>query len=80
MRIRMEDGRELEGTAIQIVQQMQSIAFGRERDSLSQYIDWVRRQTSDYMGVALDITGETDEERASSLVDQLLRARLAARI
>jgi hypothetical protein len=76
----MEDGRALEGTAVQIVQQMQSIAFGRDRDTLAQYIDWVQRQTSEFMGVTLAITGETGEQRAASLVDELLRAGLAARI
>lgn len=80
MRIRMEDGRELGGTPVQIVQQMQSIAFGRDKDTLGEYVDWVQRQTSEFMGVTLTIKGESGDDKAASLVDELLRTGLAKRI
>lgn len=80
MRIRMDDGREFEGTPIQIVQQMQSIAFGRDNDTLSQYIDWVQRQTGEMMGLELNVTGNRNDEKASSLVEEMLRTHLATRI
>jgi hypothetical protein len=77
MRIRMDDGREFVGTPTQIVTQMQSIAFGRDNDTLSEYIEWVQRQTQEFMGVDLKITGQTGDEKADSLVNELLRTRLA---
>jgi hypothetical protein len=80
MRIRMDDGREFEGTPTQIVQQMQSIAFGRDNDTLSDYIDWVKRQTQELMGIELQIKGATAAEKATSLIDEMLRTHLAARV
>ena len=42
MKIRINaDGRVLQGTPKQIVQAMQSIAFGQEDRTLGEYIDWV---------------------------------------
>jgi hypothetical protein len=80
MRIQMADGRELEGTPTQIVQQMQSIAFGRDHDTLSDYIDWVKRQTLEFEGIELNIEGASSNDKAASLVQELLRTGLARRI
>ena len=81
MRIRIvEDGRVLQGTPLQMVQQMQSVAFGREELTIAEYVDWVARQMSTMMGVQLDVRGTTADERARSLVDELLRAGFAEQL
>jgi hypothetical protein len=67
------DGRVLQGTALQMVQMMQAVAFGKEELSLSEYIDWVASQVARYMGVTLDVRGETPDDKARSLIDELLR-------
>jgi signal transduction histidine kinase len=78
MRIRIrEDGRELQGTAKQIVEQMRSVAWGREEQPLGQYIGWVVDQVGRMMGVELDVRGGSDDELARSLVDELLRTGFA---
>jgi hypothetical protein len=80
MQIRVKDGREFGGSAVQIVQQMRSIAFGRDGQPLGEYVDWVQQQTREFEGIDLNIRGEHAEEKAESLVDELLRTGLAARI
>lgn len=81
MRIRIvEDGRILQGTPLQMVQQMQSVAFGRDDMTIDQYVDWVATQLATMMGVQLEVRGTTADERARSLVDELLRAGFAEKI
>ena len=81
MRIKINaDGRVLEGTAKQIVEAMQYVAFGQQDRTLTEYIDWAAEQASRMNEVDLRITGSTDEERAESLVQAMLEARLAERL
>ncbi|RKI05683.1 hypothetical protein D7Y15_32780 [Corallococcus sp. AB030] len=75
----MRDGRVLQGTAVQIVKGMQDIAFGVERLSLGEYINWVVGNAQRFESTELRVQGETDEEKAASLVDEMLREGLAAR-
>ncbi|RJS13958.1 hypothetical protein DRW03_35585 [Corallococcus sp. H22C18031201] len=75
----MRDGRVLQGTAVQVVKGMQDIAFGVERLSLSEYIDWVVANAQRFESVALRVQGDTDEDKAASLVEEMLREGLAAR-
>ena len=78
MKIRINaDGRVLQGTPKQIVEAMQSIAFGQEDRTLGEYIDWAAEMASSMMGVELKVSGETDEEKAASLVAAMLEAGLA---
>lgn len=79
MVIVMRDGRVLQGTAVQIVKGMQDIAFGVERLSLSEYINWVVGNAQRFESTELRVQGETDEEKSASLVDEMLREGLAAR-
>jgi hypothetical protein len=73
----MMDGRLLEGTAKQIVQQMHSLALPVQHLSLAEYIEWVVANTLKWEGLELQVSGETDDERARSLVDEMLRTELA---
>jgi hypothetical protein len=79
MKIVMRDGRVFQGTAVQIVQAMQSIAFGVETFTLDQYIDWVIDNAQRFEGVELKVQGQTDEVRAGALVTAMLDLGLAAR-
>ncbi|WP_338869468.1 hypothetical protein [Myxococcus stipitatus] len=58
---------------------MQDIAFGVERLSFSEYIDWVVANAQRFESVALRVQGDTDEAKAASLVDEMVREGLAAR-
>ena len=81
MKIRINaDGRVLQGTPKQIVEAMQSIAFGQDNRTLSEYIDWAAEQASRMMEVDLKVSGETDEEKAASLVEAMLEAGLAEKM
>ena len=78
MRIRMRcDGRVFEGTPKQIVEGMQFIAFGQENRTLSEYIDWLVDQVQRLESMEMSVTGETDEEKAASLVKAMMEAGLA---
>jgi len=81
MRIKItSDGRVLEGTAKQIVEAMHYVAFGQEQRTLSEYIDWAVDQASRMNELDLKVEGETDEEKAASLVDAMLGAGLAEKV
>ena len=79
MRILLSDGRVFSGTPLQIVRAMQDVAFGAEHFSTAEYIDWVATNAERAEGVALQIEGETDEERAASLLAEMLRVGLATK-
>jgi hypothetical protein len=72
----MRDGRVFRGTAVQIVKAMQDIAFGVEQFTLPEYIDWVVQNAAKFEEVELKIAGETDEEKAASLVAEMIRTGL----
>ena len=81
MRIRMmADGRVLEGTAEQIVESMYALAFGQENRTLSEYIDWAVDQARRMNEIDLEVTGATDDDKASALVRAMLAAGLAQKL
>lgn len=79
MKVVMRDGRLFQGTARQIVSAMQDIAFTGQTLSLSEYIDWVVQNAMRFDEVALDVASGTDDERAASLVAEMIHAGLAKR-
>ncbi|MCB9547010.1 MAG: hypothetical protein H6706_14315 [Myxococcales bacterium] len=81
MRIRMmSDGRVFQGTAKQIVEAMKYIAFGQEQRSLGEYIDWLVDQVQRLESTDLKVEGDTDEEKAASLVQAMLGSGLAEKM
>ena len=80
MNIVMRDGRVFRGTAVQIVKAMQDIAFGVEQFTLPEYIDWVVQNAAKFEEGELKIMGETDEEKAASLVAEMIRTGLTRRM
>jgi hypothetical protein len=79
MKIVMRDGRVFQGTPLQIVKAMQDIAFGVGDFTVPAYIAWVVDNAQRFEGVELAVTGETEDERAASLVEAMLSAGLVAR-
>ena len=79
MKISMRDGRAFQGTALQIVKAMQDIAFGVDDFTVPEYIEWVVANARKFEEVELAITGATDDEKAKSLVEEMVRAGLAIR-
>jgi hypothetical protein len=81
MRLRITaDGRVLEGTAKQIAEAMHALAFGQENRTLSEYIDWAVDQARRMNEIDLEVTGTTDDDKASALVRAMLAAGLAQKL
>ena len=81
MRIRMmADGRVLEGTAKQIAEAMHALALGQDNRSLSEYIDWAVDQARRMNEIDMQVEGDTDDEKAKSLVHAMLEAGLAEKL
>jgi len=80
MKIRMQDGRVFEGTPVQIVQSMKSIALGAPTGTLGEYVDWVASRAGAIDGVALGSEGATDAAKCERLVEGLLARRLAEHV
>ena len=79
MTIVMRDGRAFQGTAVQIVQAMQRIAFGVDQLSLSDYIDWVAANALKFEAVVLKVDGATGDEKAAALVAEMIAHGLCAK-
>ena len=71
--------RVFEGTAMQIVEAMRSVAFAPSDVSLEAYMDWAVEQALSLSEVELVVQGETVQERAESFVASLLREGLVVR-
>lgn len=76
--ITLPDGRTFQGSALEIVGAMRALCFAPS-SSVRDYMDWLVGNTRRWQGLTLGVTGDTDAERAASLVDELLRAGLARR-
>jgi hypothetical protein len=80
MKIIMRDDRVFQGTPLQIVRAMKDIAFGVEDLSFKKYVDWVIANAVKLEGVELAAKGDTEEELAASLVDEMIRTGLTRRM
>ncbi len=76
----MADGRVLEGTTKQIAEAMHALAFGQENRTLSEYIDWAVDQARRMNEIDMQVEGDTDDEKAKSLVRSMLEAGLAEKL
>jgi len=81
MRIRLlADGRVLEGTALQITRDMQSLSFNHDGETISRYIDACTDHLARVDGVHLNVEGDTDGEKAASFVNEMLARGLATSV
>jgi hypothetical protein len=76
----LRDGRVFQGTPKQIVEAMQYIAFGQENRTLGEYIDWLVDQVQRLESIDLKVEGETDEDKAASLVQAMMGSGLAEKM
>ena len=78
MRIRIcADQRIYSGTPTELVQQMHERAFGAQHLSLSEYVLWAAGRARDMLGIHLEVSGDTADLKASSLVQSMLQTGLA---
>lgn len=77
MSIRMQDGRVFAGTTLEIVRAMQAGAFGTRDGPLGEYVDWAVEQASRMLAIDMRVVGSNDAQKASSLVDEMVRTGLA---
>ena len=73
-------GHAFEGTPRQIVEAMHYIAFWQENRTLGEYIDWLGDQVERLEETPLKVEGATDEEKAASFIDEMLRTGLAGKM
>lgn len=70
------NARVYEGSPVEIVRQMQMQDMGKRKASLGEYVDAMVHDAK-HWGFELTVTGETEEERATSLIASMLNTRLA---
>jgi hypothetical protein len=83
MKIIMRDGRAFEGTATEIVHEMQhggpagGISFIDPNLTMDEYIDLVVKQAREFAGAELRVVGDSTAERALSLLQEMNRMGLS---
>jgi hypothetical protein len=75
----MSDGRVIEGTPLQIVDFMRSLAFVPAGTLIADYIRTTVDQARTLMGVELEVEDGSDEEMAKALIRELVANGLAQR-
>jgi hypothetical protein len=81
MKIVMRDQRVFDGSdPLEIVRQMQELAFEAVDKPLPDYIAWVVENARNFDGVNLEVRGGTDDELAAALVNEMLRNDLAREV
>lgn len=59
---------------------MQYIAFGQEKRTLGEYINWLVDQVQRLESIDLKVEGETDEDKTASLVQVMMGSELAEKM
>jgi hypothetical protein len=80
MNIRLRDERMFTGTPLQIVRQMQSLTPGQQKAPLAHFVGWLVADVARSEGVALAVSGPTNDALAAALVEAMLAAGLAEKI
>ena len=80
MRVRLRnEERIFQGTPTQIVQQMQRTAIFAAHLSLDEYVGWCV-QNGGQLGLDVEVTGESTDERCASLLDQMIVTGFAEKL
>jgi hypothetical protein len=66
------DGRLFQGTALQIVKAMQSMAFVEPGTGIPGYIAWMEKNAERLGDEPLNVKGSTDDELAESLLEIMI--------
>jgi len=78
MRIQLRDEKRVfQGTATEVVQQMQVTAIFAAHLSLPDYIDWCVGNAKRLLELDVKVTGDSVEERCASLIAELVRTGFA---
>jgi hypothetical protein len=70
------EDRIFQGTADQVVQQMQRTAIFAAHLTLGEYVDWCV-QNAGQMGLRVTVTGDAVDERCASLLAEMIRVGAA---
>jgi len=79
MTIIMRDGKQYNGSPLNIIKDMKHFAFYAKGFSIPEYIRSVVQGAAKWEGKHLVVTGETEDELALSLVEEMIRVGLANR-
>jgi hypothetical protein len=80
MRIILRDGEKLSGSPLKIVTRMKGAGLFSDVPTIRDYVDMVLRNAKMAEGIELNVKGNTDEELARSLVDELIAHGLAKEV
>jgi hypothetical protein len=80
MRIRLNDGAEYEGTAVEVLEHMKSESMFTDAKTIDEYIDFLVENARNFEGKTLAVAGGTTAERAASLLAAFKAAGLAEEI
>ena len=80
MRIELRDGEKFSGSPMKIVAQMKGSTMFSDVKTIREYVDMVLRNAKMVENVELTVKGNTDEELARSLVDDLVERGLAREV
>ena len=76
----LKDARIYDGTPVEILQQMKVVETSDLRQPLDEYIAHKAHDAGHHGDVTLEVTGDTVEERAASLLSAMEHAGLVRRI
>lgn len=80
MKITLTDGETFKGrSALDVVTQMKGASMFTEQKNIEEYIRMVVRNAWRYFAVGLEVTGDTEQEMARSLIRELVRNGLATK-
>ena len=68
----INDPRIYQGTYMEIIEQMKYVAFGWQDKSDEEYIDNMAKNIKMLIGIAIDVTAKTIEEKAQKFIHGLL--------
>ena len=74
------DGRLFTGTAVEILTQMRSLAFGWDTRSLGDYLLWLKAQIEQQTNVEIELPAGDEAAACEALVDAMVAHRLALEI
>ncbi len=80
MRIELRGGEKFTGSPMKIVTQMKGSTMFSDVKNIREYVDMVLRNAKMLENIELTVKGNTDEELARSLVNELIERGLAREV
>ena len=76
MKLLLDNMESYSGTALEIIKQMMGSAMFADNKSIREYMDMVMKNAKVHQDLELNIHGDTDEDRARSLMFQIVEHNL----